>query len=100
MTARASGLFTGGTAGAGVRHLPDVSKSAGEWRMTCTCGESAPARAAKRMAEQDWNEHLLAVSDVPPAERCQMPRQHRLKPWERCALCAGQMSIFDLGEGS
>lgn len=105
MTARkASALFAGGTAGAGVRHLPSIAKDVGsgwattEWRMTCTCGQTGAARATRRMASADWDEHLSRVSDVPPAERCQMPKAHRLQPWERCALCAGQLDLFDLGE--
>lgn len=94
----AAALFAGGTAGAGVRHLPEVNKSAGEWRMSCTCGTQGPARTARRMAAADFDEHLAAVSDVPPAERCRMPKEHKLRPWERCELCAGQLGLFEAGE--
>ena len=76
-----------------VRHLPSVGKVAGEWRMTCTCGAEGAARATRRMASADWDAHLIEVCDVPPAERCRMNREHRLQPWERCALCAGQLEL-------
>lgn len=100
MSARttAAGLFTGGTAGAGVRHLPDVAKRAGAWLMTCTCGTQGPERATRRMASADFDEHLTKVCDVPPAERCQMPKQHGLRPWERCELCTNQLPMFEVAE--
>lgn len=79
-----------------VRHLPEVKKREGEWRMACTCGEAGEARATRRMARADQDQHLISVCDVPAAERCRMPRQHGLRPWERCELCAGQISMFDL----
>lgn len=96
--ARAAALFAGGTAGAGVRHLPDVGKDAGVWRMTCTCGTRGEERASRRMASADFDAHLIEVCDVPPGERCRMNREHRLRPWERCELCANQIPMFDLAE--
>lgn len=91
-------MFTGGTAGAGVRHLPEVSKKAGVWRLSCTCGTCGPERTNRRDAAADYDAHLTDASDVPPAERCQMPKAHKLRPWERCELCAGQLPLFDAGE--
>lgn len=44
-------------------------------------------------------ETVKAVSTVPVAERCRMPRQHRLQPWERCGLCAGQLEFELFGPG-
>lgn len=80
------------------RHFPEVIKKAGEWRFRCSCGDEGLARPTRRMAKADQDEHLQAVSPVPPGEQCRMPRQHRMQPWERCGLCANQLDLFDLEE--
>ncbi|MGV2384098.1 MAG UNVERIFIED_CONTAM: hypothetical protein LOD86_02330 [Thermobifida fusca] len=82
------------------RHLPEVKKTRGEWVMDCTCGERGEGRATRRMARADQDAHLIRVCDVPPGERCQMPKQHRLRPWERCFLCANQLPMFGLEDVS
>lgn len=91
-------LVASGTAGAGVRHLPHIGKESGAWRMTCTCGTQGAAQGSRRLAAADFDAHLIEVCDVPPGERCRMNREHRLKPWERCELCANQLPLFDLAE--
>lgn len=82
------------------RHLPEVKKERGEWVMRCLCGEAGEGRATRQMARADQDAHVLAVCDVPPGERCQMPKAHGLRPWERCRLCAGQISIPGLEDVS
>lgn len=85
-----------------VRHLPTIERRVVNrhvsYTLTCTCGQPWPEYAAKRMASADRAAHLMAVSTVPPAERCHMNRAHRRQPWEYCALCAGQLDLFDLTE--
>lgn len=85
-----------------VRHLPVVERRtvnrSVSYVLTCTCGQTWPEYAAKRMASADRMEHLMAVSTVPAAERCRDNRAHRRQPWEFCALCAGQLDLFDLTE--
>lgn len=86
-----------------IRHRPEVVRwldnGNAVYQMVCTCGLDRLPHHSRRLAVMDRHEHLMAISTVPPAERCKQPRQHRLEPWDRCALCTGQIDLFDPAEG-
>ncbi|WP_150246161.1 hypothetical protein [Nocardiopsis quinghaiensis] len=76
------------------RHQEETSQGlAWVYQVRCTCGEEFDEYYAKQLAEQDKHRHLGKVA-APPAERCREPKKHRMRPHERCALCAGQLSLF------
>ncbi|MEO3788535.1 hypothetical protein ABGB12_34860 [Actinocorallia sp. B10E7] len=67
------------------------------YQLACrTCGEKGVPWGAYKRAVDDLTLHLSDTSPVPRGERCQRPRDHRLKPWEYCGLCAGQTDLLAL----
>lgn len=84
------------TDAAGVVHEPRVTETGGGWQVLCGCGHRAEWRHSRRLTSGDSPAHLLEVSAVPESDRCRLPRRHRRWPWEACALCTGQMDLFDL----
>jgi hypothetical protein len=86
-----------------VRHRPVVKRivvadERPAYRMECACGAAGEVHPSRRMAELDRHAHVAElVRQVPEGERCQMAREHRVQPWERCGLCAGQVALFEIG---
>ncbi|MGI5208957.1 hypothetical protein ACQEU6_46265 [Spirillospora sp. CA-108201] len=87
-----------------VRHFVHVGKRKSgqsgrtEWRMKCSCGVEGLGRPTCRQANGDRDDHLREASDVPRGQQCTQLKAHRMLPGERCALCAGQLGLFDLDE--
>ncbi|MFI0454543.1 hypothetical protein [Actinomadura sp. 6N118] len=81
-----------------VRHLPKVERflSLGSWTylLTCPCGLDAVPHASRSMAQADVDAHVRQISAAVPADqRCRATKAHRMQPWERCGLCAGQIAL-------
>lgn len=89
-------------AAAAVRHRPVIERGIDAWghvyRMRCTCGASGEAHDMRGLAERDLNEHVRALPEVPPPQRCRHPKEHDWRAWEPCQVCAGQLELFDLQE--
>jgi hypothetical protein len=84
----------------GFVHRPAISRTSRDGHnlhtMACSCGLEGGARTVGRLAVKDRLTHLMQVSAAPADERCQQPRAHRVRPWDACPLCAGQLDLFDL----
>ncbi|WP_344941540.1 hypothetical protein [Actinomadura miaoliensis] len=81
-----------------VRHRPSIEQGADDYgatyRMCCTCGQQGEAHASRRLAQYDLDSHVSALPRVPVYQQCRDRRAHDRRPWEPCATCAGQMSLF------
>ncbi|MFF5265332.1 hypothetical protein ACFY4C_41160 [Actinomadura viridis] len=81
------------------RHLAEVVRRSRqgirEYAVDCTCGAEFEPHPSRRMADLDLREHYVQVTDVPAAELCRRPREHRTPPTERCPLCADQLDLLD-----
>jgi hypothetical protein len=85
-----------------VRHRPQIERrldAAGRktYRLSCACGHTGQEHAARRMADCDLNDHILALPRVPAAEQCRDPQRHGCRHWEPCSVCRDQLPLFDLG---
>lgn len=83
------------------RHRPKIARrmdpSWGRvYQFRCTCGARGEEYAARQMARADEQEHVAALPRVPADQQCADPQRHGTRPWERCGVCADQLSLFDL----
>lgn len=83
-----------------IRHRPRVERwseetSQGEawcYGVRCECDAVFDEYYAKRLAEAERLRHLMDVAP-PVSERCRDPKKHRLRGWDRCAVCADQLPL-------
>lgn len=78
-----------------LRHWRAQSSQGEAWcyQAVCTCGQEIGAEYfVRKLADADLLRHRMDVAP-PVEERCRSPRDHRMKPWDRCPLCADQLVL-------
>lgn len=69
------------------------------WRMACSCGHATEhevrfvdSKQGRAAADRDRQAHLESVA-LPPDRRCKDVTRHRMRWWDTCPVCAGQMAL-------